>query len=87
MITFHQVSYTYPRRLEPPLLDVSLLIQPGEFVLLVGESGSGKSTLLRAINGLVPHFTGGRISGRVMVQGLDTVKAGPQQLSRQVGFV
>lgn len=87
MITFHHLNYTYPRRPEPALTDISLTIQPGEFVLLVGESGSGKSTLLRAINGLVPHFTGGRISGQVLVNGLDTVKVGPQLLSHQVGFV
>ena len=87
MITFHHVSYTYPHRTEPALADVSLMIQPGEFVLVSGESGSGKSTLLRAINGLVPHFTGGRITGQVVVNGLDTVKVGPQRLSRHVGFV
>lgn len=87
MITFRHVSYTYPNRSEPALREISLVIQPGEFVLLCGESGSGKSTLLRAINGLVPHFTGGRIAGQVIVNGLDTVKVGPQQLSRQVGFV
>lgn len=87
MITFHHVSYTYPHRTAPALGDVSLVIQPGEFVLVSGESGSGKSTLLRAINGLVPHFTGGRITGQVVVNGLDTVKVGPQRLSRHVGFV
>lgn len=87
MITFQHVSYTYPQRSTPAITDVSLTIQPGEFALIVGESGSGKSTLLRAINGLVPHFTGGRITGQVVVNGLDTVVTGPQPLSRQVGFV
>lgn len=87
MITFQHVSYTYPNRTTPALHDISLTIQPGEFVLVVGESGSGKSTLLRAINGLVPHFTGGRIAGQVVVNGLDTVAVGPQPLSRHVGFV
>ena len=33
---------------------------------------SGKSTLLGAINGLVPHFTGGTLAGRVTVDGRDT---------------
>lgn len=87
MITFQHVSYTYPQRSTPALTDVSLTIQPSEFALIIGESGSGKSTLLRAINGLVPHFTGGRVTGQVVVNGLDTVTTGPQALSRQVGFV
>lgn len=87
MISFHHVSYTYPQCSIPAITDVSLTIQPGEFALIIGESGSGKSTLLRAMNGLVPHFTGGRITGQVIVNGLDTVATGPQSLSRQVGFV
>ncbi|MCL4867864.1 MAG: ATP-binding cassette domain-containing protein [Anaerolineae bacterium] len=87
MISFHRFSYTYPGRTEPALHELSLSIQPGEFVLVAGASGSGKSTWLRAINGLVPHFTGGRVSGQLLVNGLDAIKAGPQQLSRQVGFV
>lgn len=87
MITFQHVSYSYPHRDEPALQDISLSIQPGEFVLVAGESGSGKSTLLRTLNGLVPHFTGGKISGKLIVDGLDTIQSGPQQLSRRVGFV
>ena len=59
----------------------------GDFVLVTGASGSGKSTLLRCLNGLVPHFSGGVIGGRVTVNGLDVVARGPHALSRHVGFV
>ena len=54
---------------------------------LLGPSGSGKSTLLRALAGLVPHFHGGRFSGRVVVAGLDTRAARPAELAGTVATV
>ena len=53
------------------LEDASLRIQPGECVLLCGPSGCGKSTLLRLINGLVPNFHPGVLTGSVTVAGID----------------
>ena len=87
MISFEHVTFSYPERPIPALHDISLQIDAGEFVLLVGTSGAGKSTLLRLINGLAPHFTGGHLSGRLEVNGLDPVRATPQRMSRHVGFV
>ncbi len=81
------LSYSYPRAAAPALLDVSLEVAPGEFVLLAGRSASGKSTLLRAACGLVPHFHGGEIDGRIEVAGLDALAAGPGKLAAAVGYV
>ena len=59
----------------------------GELCLVVGQTGSGKSTLLRAVNGLVPHFTGGTLAGRVLVAGRDTRTHRPRDLADVVGVV
>jgi energy-coupling factor transport system ATP-binding protein len=86
-IKISSLSYTYPNSQQAVLHDVSLEIKPGAFVLVVGESGSGKSTLLRCLNGLVPHFSGGVISGSLRVNGLDPVREGPSRMALEVGMV
>ena len=87
MIRFEGVSYVYPDAPNPALSDLSFILPAGEVTLLTGSSGSGKSTLLRCINGLVPHFSGGTLTGSISVFGLDPVKSSPRVMSRCVGFV
>ncbi|MHA6759623.1 ABC transporter ATP-binding protein [Streptacidiphilus sp. PAMC 29251] len=87
MITFEQVSVTYPGASHPALTDADLTVPEGELCLLVGPSGSGKSTLLGAVSGLVPHFTGGVLRGRVTVAGRDTRTHRPRDLADLVGTV
>jgi energy-coupling factor transport system ATP-binding protein len=87
MITFERVSVTYAGATEATLADVDLEIPEGELCLVIGPTGSGKSTLLRAINGLVPYFSGGTLNGRVVVDGRDTSANPPRELADVVGFV
>lgn len=87
MIVVRDSTFTYPDGQKPALIDIDWDIADGEFVLVAGPSGSGKSTLLRTLNGLIPHFSGGRLAGSVTVDGIDAIQAGPQRLSRLVGFV
>ncbi|MEE1823032.1 ATP-binding cassette domain-containing protein [Streptomyces sp. BE20] len=87
MITFEQVTVQYSDTDAPALSGVDLTVPEGELCLLVGPSGSGKSTLLGAVSGLVPHFTGGVLHGRVTVGGRDTRKHRPRELADLVGTV
>jgi energy-coupling factor transport system ATP-binding protein len=87
VITFDRVRVTYPGCSTPTLSGVDLEIAAGEMCLVVGPTGAGKSTLLRCINGLVPHFSGGRLGGTVRVAGRDTRTNPPRELADVVGFV
>ncbi|NYI06791.1 ABC transporter ATP-binding protein [Allostreptomyces psammosilenae] len=87
MIRLEQVGVTYPDAAEPALAGVDLHIPEGELCLLAGPSGTGKSTLLGTVSGLVPHFTGGTLHGRVLVDGRDTRSHRPRDLADVVGSV
>jgi energy-coupling factor transporter ATP-binding protein EcfA2 len=87
MICFDRLSYRYSGADTPVLRDLSLSIEEGEFILVVGPSGAGKSTLLRCLNGLVPHFYGGTITGQVKVAGRNPIALGPRGMADIVGFV
>jgi energy-coupling factor transport system ATP-binding protein len=87
MIRFENTTITYDGATAPALRALDLTIPEGELCLVVGASGTGKSTLLNAVNGLVPHFTGGTATGRVTVAGRDTRTHRPRELADVVGTV
>ena len=69
IIDFNNVSFSYGTQTEGCLKNINLKIRMGEFVLFTGASGSGKTTVMRLINGLIPHFFEGNLSGQVKVLG------------------
>ncbi len=81
-----RLSYWYPGAAEPALDHVTVAFQDG-LTVVAGPSGGGKSTLLRVLNGLVPHFHGGRIGGAAEILGLDVIATPTRRLARSVGFV
>ncbi|MGZ4682134.1 MAG: ABC transporter ATP-binding protein [Acidimicrobiales bacterium] len=87
MVRFDQVGFTYPGASRPTLSGIDLAVDEGELCLVVGRTGSGKSTLLRAVNGLVPRFTGGLLTGSVSVAGRRTEDHPPRDLADLVGVV
>ena len=67
------------------LQDISLVVEPSEFVVVLGKSGSGKSTLLRCINRLVEPT-----SGRIFLDDEEITGASPshlRQLRKNIGMV
>ncbi len=87
MIDFRHVTVTYDGASAPVLDDLTFQVPEGELCLVIGSSGSGKSTLLRCVNGLVPHFTGGTLTGEVSVAGRSTSGHHPRDLADVVGYV
>ncbi len=81
------LTYRYPAGLAPALREVSFHLQSGAFLGVVGRTGAGKSTLCAALAGLVPHFFGGRMEGRVLVGGLDSRQTSVADLTHHVGLV
>jgi energy-coupling factor transport system ATP-binding protein len=87
-IRTEQLRYSY--KIEPPdykLNNLDLAIQGNEYLLIAGPSSSGKSTLCRTFNGLIPHFYGGLLKGRVRVGGRDTAEWTVGDLFSEVGMV
>ena len=85
-LRYDHVRFAYPGG-PPVLAGIDLDVSQGEVLLVVGSSGSGKSTLLRCGNGLVPHTSGGRFGGDVVVAGRSTRTSPPRSLADVVGFV
>jgi len=87
LIEIKDLTFFYSDAQEPALRNVDLTVGDGEFILVAGPSGGGKSSLARCLNGLIPHFYGGRLKGRVMVEELETTRHAPKELATRVGMV
>ena len=87
VIDINNVSYTYKNSKENSLKNISLSVNQGETVLLCGESGSGKTSILRLINGLIPHYYQGEMSGEVTVLNKKIAETPLQDLASLVGTV
>jgi len=87
LIKIENFTFHYSGAEKPALRNINLEIADGEFVLITGPSAGGKSSLCRCLNGLIPHFYGGKLAGRVEVQGLNTAEHSTKELATRVGMI
>ena len=88
MIRLSNIHYQYPdSNGARALKGIDLVVNKGEYLLLCGGSGSGKSTLGYLLNGLIPHFFGGALEGRVSILGRNTTNLTVGDLFPTVGLV
>jgi len=86
-VELRNLYFSYEGSAKPALKNINLVVDRGEFIVLTGPSGCGKSTLCRVLNGLIPHFYRGRLSGQALVAGLDVKETPTYILARHVGMV
>ena len=86
-IEIENLHFTYPSRNTPTLRGIDARVDPKAFILLTGPTGCGKSTLLRTLNGLIPHASGGKLSGSVRVNGVSVTQQPIAVTCQQVGLL
>ncbi len=88
MIELTNVSYTYPRTVQPALHRISLSLKKGQCILVTGPSGAGKTTLCLAASGILHHEYGGKKEGSIIIGRKDvTGYTSLSDLAQNVGVV
>jgi energy-coupling factor transporter ATP-binding protein EcfA2 len=77
------VEYTACKALQ----EVSFDVRAGECLVVTGLSGCGKSTLARVLTGLIPQVIPAKVSGEVIVAGLDVTRHAAAEIAQRVGTV
>ena len=86
-IEIENLHFTYPSRDTSTLCGIDAQVNSAAFILLTGPTGCGKSTLLRTLNGLIPHASGGKLSGAVRVHGVSVAEQPIAITCQQVGLL
>ena len=88
MIEIENVSFYYQGNEQMGAVNhLSLSIPKGQVVVLCGESGCGKTTVTRLMNGLIPNFYKGDLTGAVRVNGRDITKMPLYEIAENTGSV
>ena len=87
IISAKDLSFTYPGARKPTLRNLDLEVAEGDFLAVMGANGCGKSTLCKAMNGLIPQFIAGDMTGSLKVAGLEARETPIGELAQHVGYV
>ena len=88
MIEVKNVSFQYKSDIAAGgIKNIDLSVPDGQIVVLCGESGCGKTTLTRLINGLIPHYFEGELSGSVLIDGYNVSEQSLYDTAKLVGSV
>ena len=85
VFTIRNLNFAYPEQEKQAISDLTLSVQPGEFLVLCGPSGCGKSTLRRQLKTvLAPH---GRRNGEILFDGRNLDVLSQREQAEKIGFV
>ena len=85
VFTIRNLTFAYPEQEKNAISDLTLSVQPGEFLVLCGPSGCGKSTLLRQLKTvLAPH---GRRNGEILFDEKKLDELPQREQAERIGFV
>lgn len=86
IIEFNNFSYVYPNGYKA-LDNVTIKIPRGSFTVITGPNGAGKTTFCQAIAGIVPHYYGGSMAGKVIVNGINVINSSMSEIASQVSIM
>ena len=81
------LTFTYRNSDTKALDGINLDLREGEMVAVMGKSGAGKSTLCRCLNGIIPRFQKGDLSGTIEIFGEPIRDKQIYQVAQNVGLV
>lgn len=87
MIKFTNLNFKYMNSDKKCLENISLEIKKNECILFTGVSGCGKTSILRLINGLIPNFYYGELTGQVCIDDENITNMDIRDISRKVNSV
>lgn len=88
MIELRNINFRYAGGTDAGgLVNIDLIIPDGQVILLCGQSGCGKTTLTRLVNGLIPNYYEGELSGEVLLDGKNISGLPLYETAKYVGSV
>ena len=87
IIKFEDVSFNYENSKRKVLKNINLDIKEGDFVVITGPTGAGKTTLCEMMNGIIPNFVKGNLTGSITVDGKNPTKEQVATMAQTVGLV